>query len=83
MHIIEDCRDAHRVGSGGLLNFSPICANAANVLLLFTILVHFCSYDIFHTHAHCQLFRCVTETGDGELDYIADDEKCWEERTGA
>ena len=28
-------------------------------------------YDIFHTHAHCQLFRCVTETGDGEQDYIA------------
>ena len=39
MHITEDCRDAHCVGSGGLLNFSPICANAANALLLFTILV--------------------------------------------
>ena len=82
MHIIEDCRDAHCVGSGGLLNFSPICANAANALLLFTIL-ELC-ISAFKTFFHaCKSFRCVAETGDGELDYIADDVKCWEDRTGA
>ena len=81
MHIIEDCRDSVR--EVFLISLPSVPTPPMFSCYLLYWCYAFLLLRYFFTHEHCKSFRCVAETGDGEKDYIADDEKCWEDRTGA